>query len=244
MNKGAIKALLFDLDDTLLINDMSNFSPHYFKALRARVKPVCSPEAFMEALNAAMRAVWDNDGQDGKNAQVFWEAFAPRLDCDIDEIRATLETFYTEDFEALRKYTKADPHARPLMDLAFEEKYQVAIVTQPVFPREAILARLRWAGVGADRYDYDYITTYENMGACKPHPQFFVTVMEHLGREAAECLMVGDSPEADLPARRLGMRTFWVDRGRIPQLPSAASDAQGSLRDLITLIETGEIHDL
>ncbi len=244
MSERAIKALLFDLDDTLLINDMREFSPHYFKALRARVKPVCSPETFMEALNAAMRAVWDNDGQDGKNAEVFWATFAPRLDCNIAEIKATLETFYAEDFETLRKYTKPDPLAQPLVDLAFEKRYQVAIVTQPVFPREAILARLRWAGVGADRYDYDYITTYENMGACKPHPQFFVTVMEHLEREAAECLMVGDSPEADLPARRLGMRTFWVDRKRIPQLPSAASDAQGSLRDLMTLIETGEIDDL
>ncbi|MEA3407571.1 MAG: HAD family hydrolase [Chloroflexota bacterium] len=244
MSEGAIKALLFDLDDTLLINDMSEFSPHYFAALTARVKPICSPEVFMDALNAAMRAVWNNDGQNGSNAEVFWKIFAPRLDCDIDEVRSTLEAFYAEDFEDLRKHTKADPHARPLMDLAFEKGYQVAIVTQPVFPREAILARLRWAGVGADRYDYDYITTYENVRACKPHPLFFTTVMEHLGRDPAECLVVGDSPDADLPARRLGMRTFWIDRGRIPKLPPAASDAQGNLQDLIELIKTGEIHDL
>jgi FMN phosphatase YigB (HAD superfamily) len=244
MSKGTIKALLFDLDDTLLVNDMSEFSPHYFEALAARVEPVCSPEVFMDALNAAMRAVWNNDGQNGNNAKVFWEVFVPRVDCDVDTIEAVLETFYAEDFEGLRKHTSADPHARPLMDLAFEKGFQVAIVTQPVFPREAILARLRWAGVGAERYDYDYVTSYENMGACKPHPQFFLTVMEHLGRESGECLIVGDSPDADLPARRLGIRTFWVDRGRIPELPEAASDAQGNLRDLITLIETGEIHGL
>ena len=244
MSEGAIKALLFDLDDTLLINDMSEFSPHYFEALKKRVKPVCSPEVFMDALDAAMHAVWKNDGQNGKNAKVFWKTFAPRLDCDRNKIEAVLETFYAKDFESLRKHTRTDPHARPLMDLVFEKGFQVAIVTQPVFPREAILARLRWAGVGVARYDYDYITTYENMGACKPHPDFFATVIEHLGRDAAECLMIGDSPDADLPARRLGMHTFWVDRGRIPKLPAAASDARGNLRDLITLVETGEIHDL
>ncbi len=241
MRTGKIRALLFDLDDTLLINDMETFGRQYFKALVAKVQRFCPPQVFLPALDAATRAMWYNDGQDGTNAEVFAREFFGRVGYKPEELMPVFEEFYAREFESLRQYTSVDPEARPLMKLAFARGYQVAISTQPMFPLSAIRARLRWAEVGAEEFPYNYITSYEVMSACKPHPHYFATLVERLGRKPEECLMVGDSVESDMAAGRYGLKTFWVVR--VPQARGLAN-AQGTLRDLTTLIETGRIDEL
>ena len=122
------------------------------------------------------------------------------------------DDFYRREFETLESLTVPDPDARTLVELLFARGYQVAIATQPVFPREAILARLRWAGVGADEFAYSVITSYEDMRACKPHRRYFADLLEQLSRRPAECLMVGDTLEVDIPREDMGLKTFWVNR--------------------------------
>ena len=244
MSKTATRAILLDLDDTLLINNMDTFGSRYFSALMDKVEGVCLPGKFMTAMTTGIRAMMSNDGADGTNAEVFYRAFFPRIDLTPDEIMPLLDEFYAQDFEALRGYTGVDPLARTLVELLFERGYQVAIATQPMFPKIAILARLRWAGVDADTYAYDFISCFEVMSACKPHPHFFRAILETLGRAPEECLMVGDSPDSDMPARRVGLKTFWVNRGYMTKPPRMRCDAEGDLQELITLVQTGRIDEL
>jgi FMN phosphatase YigB (HAD superfamily) len=239
-----IKALLLDLDDTLLINDMDSFAPYYYKALVARVQGVCPPKAFMDALDMGTRAIFRNNGKGGTNAQVFHAEFFARLRCRPEELLPVIDDFYAHDFDALKRYTEVDPLARVLVELAFARHYQVAIATQPIFPLVAIQARLRWANVGVEDFPYDYVASYETCDACKPQTRYFLSILERLGRRPEECLMVGDSLEADMPAHRLGIKTFWVDQGRLIEKPEAPGDVQGSLADLIALLETGRINDI
>lgn len=239
-----VRALLLDLDDTLLLNDMETFAPGYFRALLDKMRTVCPPVRFMEALQVGTEAMMRNDGRNGSNADVFAREFLPRVDRRAEEIMPYLERFYREDFDALRRLTGVDPDARRLVSLARARGYQLAVATQPIFPRDAILARLRWAEVPDEEFRYDLITSYEMMNACKPHRAYFRAVLEHLERRPKECVMVGDSVEADLGAGRLGIKTFWVDRGRGDAPRSVRADARGNLADLIRLIETGEIDEL
>ncbi len=239
-----IRAFLLDLDDTLLINDMETFSPHYYRALLQKMRGVCPPGAFVEALNRGVRAMWHNDGRQGTNAEVFSRDFYRHLDRDPEEIEPILYEFYAQEFDQLSQHTKADPMARELVTLLKERGYQIAITTQPLFPRIAIEARLRWAGVPDDEFSYDLITSFENSRACKPRTAYFEGVLKHLGRRAPETIMVGDSLEADMPAGRMGLYTFWVDRRRLPNDQQVRFDAQGDLDDLYHLIETGAINEL
>jgi len=236
-----IRAILFDLDDTLLLNDMSVFGPHYMAELLAKVQPLCEPTAFRMALNAGIKAMIANDGR-ATNADVFAEAFFPLLSCPREKLIPLLDEFYAHDFEVLRGDTQPDPYGRPLMEALFERGYLVAIATQPLFPRSAILARLRWADVPAETFPYHWVTSYEVMSACKPQPRFFLSLAERLGCAPAECLMVGDSLDADMPARTCGLLTFWVPRHQ--QTHPDAADAQGSLGDLLQLVESGGVHAL
>ncbi len=242
MSSGGIplKAALLDLDDTLLINDMESFSPVYFQALMARMLPHVEQRRFMAALQAGVRAMMANDGSRGTNDRAFETAFFPAIDGDAARIRAVFDSFYADDFPRLQRYTQADPDAPELVRMLRARGWQLALATQPMFPRVAIVERLRWAGLQAE--DFDLITSYETMDQCKPRPGYFQQVVQALGRAPQECLMAGDSIDSDLPAKALGFTTFWVDRGRGPAPAPGAADAQGSLRDLMVWIETGGCH--
>ncbi|MCB0915457.1 MAG: HAD family hydrolase [Actinobacteria bacterium] len=56
-----------------------------------------------------------------------------------------------------------------------------------------------------------------HVGAVKPDPAIFDYAVRSLGVSPAECLMVGDSPDADAGAARLGIRTLLLPRTRGPE---------------------------
>ena len=199
--KARIKALLLDLDDTLLINDTEQFLRPYFSLLVSKVQGVCSPERFMDALLQGTSAMMRNDGSNGSNAKVFFDVFYPLVQVDPQVLRPMLDAFYENDFDQLRVHAGVDPDARRLVDEATARGYQLAVATQPIFPLRAIEARLAWAGVSVNDCSYDFVAHYEGMAAVKPHPHYWTTVLEHLDRVPAECLMVGDSAQYDMPAR-------------------------------------------
>lgn len=57
--------------------------------------------------------------------------------------------------------------------------YRLVLATNPVFPREAILERMRWAGV--ERAPWEIITTYEEYHFCKPNPNYFAEILAKMG---------------------------------------------------------------
>ncbi len=237
------RALLLDLDDTLLLNDMDTFGNAYYHALVNKMRSHIPPTQFVEALNAGVSAMWRNDGRGATNQDAFMREFFARVDRTPSDIVPLFDEFYRVDYEALRVHTQPDPDARRLVTVARARGYQIAIATQPVFPRTAVLARLRWANVPENEFAYDFCASYEQMSACKPSPVFFRDVLHHLGRAPEECVMVGDSIDSDLAAGKLGIGTFWVDRGRWPATDPGA-DAHGTLGDLIALIESGGLDAL
>ena len=203
---AAYRAVLFDLDGTLLDNNMYEFLPHYFKLLSARAARLAPPDEFMPALMGGSEAMMRNDGR-AANEEVFAAAFFPRLGRPVEEWQALFAAFYAEDFPKLRPYTRRKPAARLAVQTAFEQGYQVVIAPTPLFPATAVQQRLEWAGV-AD-FAYDLVTSYENSRACKPNLLYFEHILAHLGRRAEECLVVGDE-NMDMVAAKLGCATFLV----------------------------------
>ncbi|MFI6954434.1 HAD family hydrolase [Nocardia sp. NPDC050408] len=60
----------------------------------------------------------------------------------------------------------------------------------------------------------DFIATSDDWGIQKPAPEFFHKVVEAAGCAAAEIVYVGDRIDNDVaPAKRVGMRTAYIQRG-------------------------------
>ncbi|MFQ6101660.1 MAG: HAD family hydrolase [Anaerolineae bacterium] len=205
------KAILFDLDDTLLVNSMDTFIPAYIQALARHVAYLIPPERLISELLRATRAMEANDGTGPTNKEAFAAVFYPALGYDLDELQSIFDRFYAEEFSKLRALTRPVPEARPLIAWAFERGLQVAIATNPMFPRSPIEQRLEWAGVPVTEFDYALVTSYENMHATKAHPAYYREILAQLGRQPDECLMVGDDWERDIaPAGSVGIPGYWI----------------------------------
>jgi len=204
---GAIRAILFDLDGTLLDSSMDNFLPVYLKALSGRVSHLFEPKAFIVHLLAATEQMVANDGR-ATNAEVFAQAFYPFRGHSRAELEPIFEAFYAEDFPKLRAVTRRKPEARHAVELAIAQGYDVAIVTNPLSPETAIRERMRWAGV--NDLPFKWVTTYENSRYAKPNLHYFDEACARVGRAPEECLVVGDE-HMDMVAKNIGCETFLVE---------------------------------
>jgi FMN phosphatase YigB (HAD superfamily) len=233
-----ICAILFDLDGTLLDNDMDLFLPLYLRLLAARMAHILPPDQFVAHLLAATDAMLENDGRQ-TNEQAFAEAFYPLAGHPREEVEPLFEAFYRHDFPSLRAYTRRKPEARQVVQQAFDAGLDVVIATNPVFPQTAIQQRLEWAGV-AD-FAYQRVTSYENSRAAKPNLLYFDQILEAIGQPPQASLVVGDE-EMDMVAARLGCPTFLVPGPRTDLSPNTPEPTyRGSLADLGAQLADGAL---
>ena len=235
-----ISTLLCDLDNTLLTNDMRRFIRAYLALLGEHLEAFAEPEGMVAALMAGTQAMLANERPEQTLRQVFDEVFYPSLHLDPQAVRGAIEDFYVRRFPELRVHTQPVATAPELVRLAFERKWKVAVVTNPLFPSTAIEQRLDWAGLPPRANPFDLITSYEESHFAKPHPEYLAEALAHLGSQPEETLLVGDDLEMDIrPAQRLGLRTFWVT-GEMRRSGDGSLSA-GSLADLYqALLEDGD----
>lgn len=230
-----IEGLLLDMDGTLLEIDLGSFLRRYFAALGPVLAEIVGPSGNARlALDAVMQATEamcaPHDGM--TNQQRFNEEFHALTGMRLDEPVAAraIEAFYRDSFPGLRAGEAPRPGGTEVLKAARESGMRVALATNPIFPRAAIVERLRWAGF--EPAEFDLITCYENMSACKPAARYFKDTASQLGVDPTKCLMVGDDPVLDMAAGDVGMKTFYVGTTHRP-----ASDWHGRLEDLAQLIE-------
>ncbi len=206
-----LRAVLFDLDDTLLGNSMDEFLPVYFDALTRYLEHQVPPERLIPHLMRGTEAMDAHEHVGLTNEEAFAAAFYPGVEADRSVLEPAFERFYADEFPKLRSFTCERPEARVLVERALDEGLQVVVATNPMFPRVAVEHRLSWAGVPVDEYDYALVTTYETMHATKSDVAYYREILSRIEREAGECLMVGDSWELDMvPASAVGMHVYWI----------------------------------
>jgi HAD superfamily hydrolase (TIGR01549 family) len=245
MSSTGLQALLLDLDDTLIDNSMDTFIPAYFRALKAFVAGVVEPGRFIEELLNATRAMDHNDGAGPTNEEVFAAEFYPALGVPREEMESLLARFYNEAFPQLEPLTGRRPAAPKIVEWAKDRGLQVVIATNPLFPRTAIEQRMAWGGVGVDLFDYELVTCYENSHATKSSPAYFREIVESLGRQPGECLMVGDNWAWDVVrAGEAGIPSYWIaSDGARPPEPAVDVVGQGNLELFLIAAEDGTLEE-
>jgi len=237
-----MNTILFDLDGTLLPMEQDDFLRRYLGLLGAKAAAHgLEPKAMIRALWRGTFAMAENDGA-ASNRQRFWDCFAAELGEEIRAMESLFNSFYANEFDAVRDIMKPNPLAREVLDLLRAKGYTLALATNPLFPPVAIKTRLNWLGLKPA--DFAYISDYENSRYCKPRPEYFHAVLKELGKRPQDALMVGNSLRDDMPARELGLAVYLItdfmegegDNSRFPhgsfaefaayarQLPDAVCD--------------------
>lgn len=203
-----MNTILFDLDGTLLTMDTDRFMELYLEALTKAFKPHMNTALFQARLWEGTKMMLKNNGETMSNEKVFYETFFNGMEGQKELMIKVFEDFYQLGFNQARAATEQNEHMVKSIVRLKAKGYRLAVATNPLFPLQAVERRIDWAGLSTD--DFELITSFETMHACKPNPLFYHQVLNLLNIEPEEALMVGNDAREDLAAAELGISTYLV----------------------------------
>ena len=203
----SIKAVLFDLDGTLLPMDQEEFVKAYFGLLAKRLAPLgYEAERLYQVLWKGVAAMVQNDGS-CVNEDVFWKVFADAYGEECLKDKPFIDEFYEIEFNRVQAVCGFEKAASEVVEMVKAAGKYAVLATNPLFPHTATENRMRWAGLKPE--DFTFYTTYENSRYCKPNPKYYEEILQKLHLKPEECIMVGnDFGEDIVPTEKLGMQGF------------------------------------
>jgi HAD superfamily hydrolase (TIGR01549 family) len=235
------EVFLFDLDGTLLSIGSEEFLKYYFAAISTEFEDLCADqEKFIQLLMGSTEKMIRNDGS-CSNEEAFMRDFTEKMEigdqAEVEKIKARFEKFYQTKFAGLDQYFEIDRQTpAEIIEYLKKQGKRLVLATNPLFPKEAIAARLSWAGIEAE--DFELLTHYENMSYAKPNPNYYREILERIDAEPEDCLMIGNDLKEDAAASSLGIKTLIIEDRLIEREDSDFDIAwRGSLKELKRLIE-------
>ena len=201
-----ITTVFFDLDGTLLPMDQELFTKNYLKLLAAKLNPYgYESKLLIDTIWAGTAAMVKNDGS-RRNEEVFWEKFVEVYGERALADKPLFDEFYHREFQELKTSCGYNPKAKETVLRVRKMGYRTILATNPIFPAEAVESRIRWAGL--DPADFEFYSSYEKIGYCKPNPRYYQDIQKQRNLRAEECCMVGNDVTEDMVAETVGMKVF------------------------------------
>ena len=203
----SIKAVLFDLDGTLLPMDQEEFVKVYFGLLAKRLAPLgYETETLKKVFWGGVAAMVKNDGS-RTNEEAFWAVFTGVYGASSIDEKPYIDEFYKTEFNKAQSVCGFSEKAKEIVELVREKGLTPVLATNPLFPHTATENRMRWAGLEPEMFAA--YTTYEDCHYCKLNPKYYEELLQKLGLKSEECVMVGNDFDEDiLPTQMLGMKGF------------------------------------
>ena len=257
----SIQTLIFDLDDTLVVEEPSAIDA--FDEVCRQAERHCGVDAtrLYSAIRQESRALWQNSPARPYCVRLgisSWEGLCSNFDGNDPNLRVLREwspRYRVDSWRtALSKCGITDGNLAALLAEAFYQRgrmnyllyddaascldqlsrnHQLALLTNgtPDLQREKI------AATGIAKYFAEIIISSE-VGYGKPEPQIFEILLSRLNVNASSTWMIGDSLERDiLGAKAVGIKTVWVNRHGMSGDKSIVPDIEVSnLKQLVGII--------
>ncbi len=238
----SIKAILFDLDGTLLPMDQEKFLKAYIGGLAKAAEPHgYEPMTITSSILAGTAAMIKNNGEK-TNEAVFWDAMAKVYGEAVMKDIHIFDEFYQTDFQKIKDVCGFAPQAATVVSKIKEKGLRVALATNPLFPAAATESRIHWAGL--EPRDFEVFTSYETSKYSKPNLDYYKEMLLELRLEPEECMMVGNDVADDMVATKLGMSVFLLKDCLInTKNEDISTYPQGGFDELLSYIENLNIAD-
>ena len=246
-----MRALLFDLDNTLLMEDEATFSSVRRASELARDRVGVDADVLHAATLRVAEDLWRAAPiyAYAEEMGMWWgeglwgefrgdaaglravRAFVPGFRRDV--WRGALAAVAVSDdalatdldatyVAARRRHQPVDPEADGVLeDLARDHRLALVTNGAPDVQREKL------AGTTLARH-FGAIVVSAELGIAKPDPRIFQHALRAVGADAKDSVMIGDSLSRDVAgARGAGLRSIWIDRGDVsPKPEDAVADAR------------------
>lgn len=235
------KAILFDMDGTLLPMDVDYFTRFYFKILAGCLMPLgVDPYTLPKVIMGGVGAMMKNDGS-ASNEKVFWDYFKEKTGIQdeklVEQINARCIEFYGNEFHGAKPATGENPLAKAAVLAAAEAADHVVLATNPIFPRVAQESRMSWIGVSPS--DFELITSYETDCFAKPNPKYFLSVCQRIGVDPSECLVIGNDEKEDMwCASHAGIDCYLVTDSMIPCEEHPWQGQRGTFAEMVEMLKS------
>jgi len=228
LDPGAIRAICFDLDDTLwdigpVLERADRILADWLQARYPRIPSRFSPAEILEVRAALLR---EQPERAHDLTYLRRETFA----------RLAVAVGYDRDMahEAFALWHAARNECVPFEDVVptlarLGAKYRLATLSNGN-------ADLAVIGIA---HHFEIILHAAALGCAKPDVRAYTALSRALTLQPAEILFVGDEPHADVAGpRNAGMQTVWINRGAIawPGDLAPPDHEISSLRELVTLL--------
>ena len=205
-----LKAVLFDLDNTLLLYSEKQFYHDYIAGLFIHFRDVLSPDEFYDRMMSATRVMVDNDGSQ-TNLALFLETFSSGLNESGEQLMQRFDSYYENEFQRFEELMLPVTGVAELFASLKQKGIKTVIATNPMFPMTVQKLKLSWAGL--DGCDMTLITSVENSSFCKPNILYYKSICQKIEIAPRDCLMVGNDTLNDMIASHLGMKTYLTTDG-------------------------------
>lgn len=195
-----IKAIIFDLDRTLLDRDATFARFVAGQYLRfPELQAAMSSDDYLRQIETL-----DKNGYKAKDR--LWTKFASSHAIDLDTSRLLNDFnhhYGTEPvlFESSRNVLESlVPH------------FQLGMVTNGNSRIQN--NKIDCSGI---RSFFSTVIVSGDVGIHKPDPEIYKRCLNRMGLDASDCLFVGDHPDCDIEGpKSVGMQTIWIENNRFP----------------------------
>ncbi|MCX6640919.1 MAG: TIGR02253 family HAD-type hydrolase [bacterium] len=198
-----IRALLFDLDNTLI-----DFMKMKQAAVDAAILAMLDAGLTMTASEAS-RSIWEIYDRDGIESQEVFDRFL------LENLGKIDYKILASGIIAYRRAREASmvlyPHVKSTLIEMVRRGYRLAILSDAPSKQ----AWLRLCALGLQHF-FETVIAFEDTGQRKPHPLPFRLALDTLGVLPQEAVMIGDWPERDMAgAKAVGIRTIFARYGNV-----------------------------
>ena len=241
-----IEAVLFDLDNTLILFDEKEFYELYVYKFSQQFKDIMSTSEFAKRLMASTQIMTNNDGRQN-NAEYFINDFSIGLEINKNDLWQRFDNFYSNEFSQFENLMQPMSGVRELILKIQKMGLKIVIASNPMLPENVQQLRLNWAGL--EGITFDLITHVKNSTYCKPNLDYYNEICEKIDTDPQNCLMVGNDEFNDMIASKMGMKTFLVtdcqnntvevsrELAGLNKVEMPEPDFRGYLTELLPLLE-------
>jgi len=195
-----IKAVLFDLDQTLI-----DFIKMKVGACRSAIKSMIKVGLNIDE-KTGLKELMETYFRLGIESDIAFTKFLEEQTGKVDKkiLQAGIEGYLKKKPDFLRPY----PYVLETLEMLKNRGMKLGIITDA--KRKKAMQRIKAMNITDF---FDIIITFEDTGEKKPSKKPFRLAMKKLNLKPVEILFVGDSMERDIqPAKNLGMKTLRVKR--------------------------------